>query len=69
VNHLLKITSVQPVESIELFNSEGIHVKGVICLPGKEGNYHIETEKLSKGFYLLNVITQNGNETIKLIKD
>jgi hypothetical protein len=69
VNNLLTISSSQPVERIELFNSEGIHVKGVICLPGKEGNYHIETEKLSKGYYLLNVITQNGNKTIKLIKD
>jgi hypothetical protein len=69
VNNLLTISSSQPVERIELFNSEGIHLKGVICLPGKEGNYHIETEKLSKGYYLLNVITQNGNKTIKLIKD
>lgn len=69
VNNLLTITSVQPVESIELYNLKGDKVSDGISIPGKADNYSIQTDKLSKGSYFLKVTTKEGVKKIKLIKE
>ena len=66
VNDILNISYIQNISTVEVFNLLGQKVI-TKSLNANEGQ--IDTSSLSKGTYLVKVATENGMNTIKIVKE